>query len=75
MEEYQVKKVYQLEELTSPDCIAKIQGMLRKTVGVNAGEVLLDTSSVKVVFDESMISSDQIKSDITKLGFKVLSEK
>ena len=75
MEDYQVKKIYQLDLLSCPDCVAEIEGMLRNTMGVNAGEVMLDSSTVKVVFDENMISSDQIKSNISKLGFKVLSEK
>lgn len=68
-------KTYQLETLTCPSCTAKIQGMLKKTDGVNEGEVLFNTSRVKVSFDESKITSEDIVSKINRLGFKVLGEK
>lgn len=69
------KKTYQLDTLTCPNCVAKIQGMLKKTDGINDGEVLFNTSRVKVEFDETKISSDEITTKINKLGFEVLSEK
>lgn len=68
-------KTYQLETISCPSCIAKIEGMLKKTAGVTTSEVLFNTSRVKVSFDESTISSDEIKSKIDKLGYKVLGEK
>ncbi len=66
---------YQLETLTCPSCSAKIQGMLNKTNGIEEGEVLFNTSRVKVSFDESVITSEEIKDKIYRLGFQVLSEK
>ena len=42
------KKTYQLETLTCPSCTAKIQGMLKKTEGIEEGEVLFNTSRVKL---------------------------
>lgn len=69
------KKTYQLETLTCPSCTAKIQGMLKKTKGIEEGEVLFNTSRVKVSFDESVITSEEIKDKIDRLGFEVLSEK
>lgn len=69
------KKTYQLETLTCPSCTAKIQGMLKKTKGVEEGEVLFNSSRVKVSFDESVITSEEIKDKIDRLGFEVLSEK
>lgn len=74
MEEYQVSKIYQLETLLYADRVAELQSMLRKTEGINAGEVLVDESRVKIVFDRNMISSDKIKLKISEMGFKVLSE-
>ena len=68
-------KTYQLETVTCPSCIAKIEGMLGKTEGVGSSVVLFNTSRVKVGFDESVISSDEIKRRIGKLGYKVLGEK
>lgn len=69
------KKTYQLETVSCPSCIAKIEGMLKKTAGITESEVLFNTSRVKVSFDENAITSEDIKSKIDKLGYKVLSEK
>ncbi|MOA26577.1 Copper-exporting P-type ATPase A [compost metagenome] len=66
---------YQLETVSCPSCIVKIEGALKKTAGVTQSEVLFNSSRVKVVYDEGLVSSDQIKGKIGKLGYKVLSEK
>lgn len=68
-------KIYQLETVSCPSCIAKIEGMLRKTLGVKMSEVLFNTSRVKVTFDENVVSSEDIRNKISKLGYKVLGEK
>lgn len=68
-------KTYQLETVSCPSCIAKIEGMLKKTDGIAQSEVLFNSSRVKVAFDEAKVSSDQIKGNIAKLGYRVLSEK
>lgn len=69
------KKTYQLETVSCPSCIAKIEGMLKKTDGITESEVLFNTSRVKVAFDESAVSTDTIKDRIEKLGYKVLAVK
>lgn len=69
------KKTYQLETVSCPSCIAKIEGMLKKTDGITESEVLFNTSRVKVAFDESAVSTDAIKDRIEKLGYKVLAVK
>lgn len=68
-------KTYQLETLTCPNCVAKIEGMLKKTKGISEGEVLFNTSRVRATFDESSLSSGEIVGKIEKLGFEVISEK
>jgi len=68
-------RTYQLETISCPSCIAKIESMLKKTEGVTSSEVLFNSSRVKVTFDENIITSEEIKSRIDKLGFKVLGEK
>ncbi len=68
-------KTYQLETVSCPSCIAKIQGMLKRTNGVQEAEVLFNSSRVKVAFDETVINSETIKASINKLGYKVLGEK
>ena len=66
---------YQWETLSCPSCMAKIQGMLKKTDGILESEVLFNSSRVKVSYDEAIITSDAIKDRIGRLGFAVLSEK
>jgi copper chaperone CopZ len=68
-------KTYQLETVSCPSCIAKIEGMLRKTEGVAESQVSFATSKVKVNFDEAKIGSDQIRERIVRLGYVVLGEK
>ena len=68
-------KTYQLETVSCPSCIAKIEGMLKKTAGIETSEVLFNTSRVKVTFDENVITSEDIKNKINNLGYKVLGEK
>ncbi len=70
-----ITKTYQLETLTCPSCMAKIQGVLKKTKGVKEAEVLFNTSKAKVTFDELVVESKDIKNTIERLGFKVLGEK
>jgi len=69
------KKIYQLETVSCPSCIQKIEGMLKKTEGVEESEVLFNSSRVKVSFDESLIKTDEIKNKIDRLGYKVLNIK
>ncbi|HBR03667.1 MAG TPA: heavy metal-binding protein [Ruminiclostridium sp.] len=68
-------KTYQLETVSCPSCIAKIEGMLKKTKGIKESEVLFNTSRVKTTFDENVIDSEAIRSKIGQLGYKVLSER
>lgn len=68
-------KTYQLETVTCPSCIVKIEGMLKKISGIHTSEVMFNSSKVKVNFDESVVSSEDIKGRIDKLGYKVLGEK
>lgn len=68
-------KTFQLETLTCPSCVAKIEGMLKKTAGVKEHEVLFNSSRVRVSFDENTVDADSIKNNINKLGFQVLNVK
>ena len=68
-------KTYQLETVSCPSCIAKIEGMLKKTAGVQFAEVLFNSSRVKVQFDEAQVQSDQLRQKIDRLGYPVLGEK
>lgn len=66
---------YQLETLTCPSCMAKIEGMLKKTDGVSESQVLFNASKVKVQVDESVVSPAQVRQRIEDLGYKVLGER
>lgn len=68
-------RTYQLETVSCPSCIAKIEGMLKKTGGISNSEVLFNSSRVKVSFDENVVASDEIRAKIENLGYRVLSEK
>lgn len=70
-----ITKTFQLETLTCPSCVAKIEGMLKRTGGVTEWEVLFNSSRVRVSFDESVLASETIKNNIDKLGFRVIGEK
>lgn len=63
---------FQLEPLTCPSCIKKIETKLGKTAGVNEAKVLFNSSKVKASFDESQVNSDDLKITIEKLGYPVI---
>lgn len=65
----------QLETVTCPSCINKIESVLNKTAGVNSAKVLFNSSKVKAEFDESQISAEKLGAVITNLGYQVLSTK
>jgi len=64
-----------METISCPSCITKIEGALKKVAGITQYEVLFNTSRVKVSFDESIVSSEEIKGRIENLGYDILSEK
>lgn len=64
---------FQLEVLTCPSCINKIEGVLKKEDGVENAKVLFNSSKVKVDYKEDKTSSDKLAGLIEKLGYPVLS--
>lgn len=69
------KAEFQLESLTCPSCVKKIEAMLSKTEGVASAKVLFNSSKVKTEFDESQISADKLEEKIVGLGYPVLTSK
>jgi len=69
------KRTYQLETVSCPSCIAKIEGMLKRTQGVEEAEVLFNTSRVKATLNEDVVSWESVRDKIQQLGYKVLSVK
>jgi copper chaperone CopZ len=68
-------KTYQLETLTCPSCVLKIEGAVKKLAGVSKVQTLFNASKVKVDYDENLIDGDRIRKTIESIGFDVLDEK
>lgn len=66
------KAVFQLEQLTCPTCVKKIETALKNTDGVEKAEASFNSSKVKVDFDETKIESQKIEKVIKKLGYVVI---
>lgn len=62
---------FQLETLTCPSCIAKIEGVLHREPGVEKARVLFNSSKVKVKYDEDKVSSERLEELIEKVGYSV----
>lgn len=67
------KATIQLETLTCPSCLQKIDHAVRALEGVDkeSVNVLFNASKVKLNFDEEKLSIDQIEKAITALGYEV----
>lgn len=71
-----MKKItLQLEQLTCPTCVTKIQGKLDTTKGLENAKVLFNSSKVKAEIDEAVISKDEVVHLIEALGYEVESVK
>jgi len=64
---------FQLETLTCPSCITRIEGVLNKEPGVEKAKVLFNSSKVKIQYDEETVSSDRLAELIEKVGYPILS--
>ncbi|GAB3806840.1 heavy-metal-associated domain-containing protein [Virgibacillus kimchii] len=62
----------QLEPLTCPSCIKKIETKLGKMKGVDEAKVMFNSSKVKATFDEGKVSKDEIEETIEKLGYPIV---
>lgn len=71
------KAIIQLETLTCPSCILKVEGAAKKIEGVDGDTIktLFNSSKVKLDFDEEKTSVEEIESAIRKVGYEVLSSK
>ena len=63
----------QLETLTCPSCLQKIEGALKKVVGIDhdSASVSFNTSKVKLNFDEDKVSIEAIEKAITIMGYDI----
>lgn len=63
---------FQLEPLTCPSCIKKIESKVGGMEGVEEVKVLFNSSKVKAVYDDSKIAPEDMKAVIEKLGYPVV---
>ncbi len=66
---------FQTEPFTCPSCVKKIESVIGKKDGVDLTQVMFNSNKVKVGFDESRITAEEIATAITDLGYPVLSQK
>jgi copper chaperone CopZ len=69
------KAEFQLEPLTCPTCVKKIESTLAKAKGVDSVRVLFNSSKVKTEFDDTQTNAEKLKLTIENLGYSVLSSK
>ena len=67
------KATLNLETLTCPSCLQKINNALKGLDGVDKDSVnvMFNSSKVKVDFDETKITIEDIAKSIDKLGYEV----
>lgn len=67
------KATIQLETLTCPSCMTKIENAVKAIDGVEKEtlNVSFNSSKVKLNFDDEKISIQDIENSITKLGYEV----
>lgn len=65
------KVIIQLESLTCPSCIQKIESAVRKLQGVKKVNVLFNASKVKAEIDNKETSADKLTGVIENLGYTV----
>lgn len=68
------KATIQLETLTCPSCMQKIEHGVKSLDGVSKEslKVLFNSSKVRVEFDDEKVSIKDIEHVIDKLGYEVL---
>ena len=63
------------EPFTCPSCVKKIEGALERITGVTDATVLFNSNKVKVSFDETQVSADELAAVVSGLGYPVLATK
>ena len=68
------KATIQLETLTCPSCMQKIENGVKSLDGVDKKsiKVLFNSSKVRMEFDDEKVSIKDIENAIDKLGYEVI---
>ncbi|BAP84879.1 copper chaperone [Paucilactobacillus hokkaidonensis JCM 18461] len=65
------KAILQLEALTCPSCMQKIEHAVAHQDGVEKVKVLFNASKVKAEFDDTKTSAQELAGVVEKLGYTV----
>lgn len=65
------RAILQLDGLTCPSCMTKIENGLTGQPGVEAVKVLFNASKVKADFDDSQTDAETLATVVDKLGYPV----
>lgn len=71
------KAIIQLETLSCPSCIQKIDNAVKGLDGVekDSVKVMFNASKIKADFDETVTTVESIENVIKKLGYPVIKSK
>ena len=61
----------QLETLTCPSCLQKIENAVKNLEVIETVKVLFNASKAKVTHDENIVTKEDIKSAIEAVGYEV----
>lgn len=69
------KIIMQLDTLSCPSCMQKIENAVSQQPGVSDTKVLFNASKIKANFDSDEVSPEQLSAVVEKLGYEVQSTK
>ncbi len=64
--------VFQLETLTCPSCIRKIEAAMQQMPGVTDAKVRFHASKVAVTYEERAVGDHELSARLTQLGYRVI---
>lgn len=65
------KVILQLNALTCPSCLTKIETAVKAEPGVGEVKVLFNAGKVKAEIDDTQTNADKLSDVVTKLGYEV----
>ncbi|MEG1504216.1 MAG: cation transporter [Enterococcus sp.] len=69
------KVILQLDTLSCPSCMQKIEAALSQQAGVKQVKVLFNASKVKAEIDSSLTTAATLKTTVENLGYQIKSVK
>lgn len=65
------KTVLTLETITCPTCIVKIEDALNRMEGIEELKFLFQASKIRAIFNQHLVTAEEIAAAIKKSGFEV----